>query len=461
MSFSLPGAAVLRAARDKETTTQLSALGDFVGRRVMATTAWHSLLWLVIANSVGVLLATMLLFPQVDILFEQWTYGRLMPVHMNLLLYGWCSLPLVAFCFKVYGSDRQLAAVWCRPVLWVWSCALGIGALFWLNGYSSGKLFLDWIGYPLVLFTMALASLWILLTYSFVSGRKRAASSSLPAQILKMIGLALLLLIPFLIYFAASPAIYPPVNPDTGGPTGASQLESTLVVIAILLLLPFGLTGRKASRSWQMTVAWVVFAAEFLLCLGLGRANVSHHRPIQWISLGSLLVWIPLTPAYYNAFLWHQNTRRWRIAFLCWWSILVPTGWLLFLPGVLDHFKFTDGLVGHSLLAMAGFVSSLLIFVMVQLLGDDGWVFNGTWSFYVWQASVLAYVLIMFFAGWREGSDPAFSIVPGVLRNTIYALRLLLGTLILLASLDWFVDVFRLLKEIPSTYLAEPQAENL
>ena len=461
MSFSLPNAAVLRAARDKETTTQLSAIGDFVGRRVMATTAWHSLLWLVIANSVGVLLATMLLFPQVNILFEQWTFGRWMPVHMNLQLYGWCSLPLVAFCFKVYGSDRQHVAVWCRPVLWVWSSALGIGVLSWLDGHSSGKLFLDWIGYPRVLFPMALASLWIVLTYSFVSGRKSAANSSLPAQILKITGLALLLLIPFLIYFAASPAIYPPVNPDTGGPTGASQLESTLVVIAILLLLPFGLTGRKASRSWQMTVAWVVFAAESLLCLGLGRANVSHHRPIQWISLGSLLVWIPLTPAYYNAFLWHQNTRRWRIAFLCWWSILVPTGWLLFLPGVLDHFKFTDGLVGHSLLAMGGFVSSLLIFVMVQLLGDDGWIFNGTWSFYVWQASVLVYVLIMFFAGWREGSDPAFSIVPGVLRNTIYALRLLLGTLILLASLDWFVDVSRLLKEIPSTYLTEPQAENL
>jgi len=210
-----------------------------------------------------------------------------------------------------------------------------------------------------------------------------------------------------------------------------------------------------------MTVTWVVFAAEFGLCFGLGRANVSHHNSIQWISLGSLLVWIPLTPAYYNAFLWHPNTRRWRIAFLCWWSILVPTGWMLFLPGVLDHFKFTDGLVGHSLLAMAGFVSSLLIFIMVQLLGNDGWIFNGTWSFYVWQASVFAYVLIMLFAGWREGSDPAFSIVPGVLRNAIYTLRLLFGTLILLASLDWFIDAFSLLKEIASPSVTEPQAEIL
>jgi cytochrome c oxidase cbb3-type subunit I len=461
MSLSPSSAGTLHPFLVQEANTQLYASGDSSSRRVMAAAAWHSLLWLVVANSVGVLLASMLLLPRINSLFGKWTYGRWMPVHMNLQLYGWCSLPLVAFLFRVYGSDREQMAAWCRPILWTWSVALGIGALSWLSGHSSGKLFLDWAGYPRVLFPMALASLWVMLTCSLVNGWKREANSDLTARILKITGLALLLAIPFLVYIAASQAIYPPINPDTGGPTGASQLESTLVIIAILLVLPFGLTRCKASRSWQMTAAWIVFAAEFLLYLSLGRANVSHHRPIQWISLGSLLVWIPLTPAYYSAFLWHQSTRRWRIAFLCWWSILVPTGWMLFLPGVLDHFKFTDGLVGHSLLAMAGFVSSLLIFVMVQLLGEDGWIFNGTWSFYVWQASVLAYVLIMFFAGWREGSDSAFSIVPGVLRNTIYALRLLLGILILLASLDWFIDAFSLLKEIALPSLPEPQAERL
>ena len=150
-------------------------------------------------------------------------------------------------------------------------------------------------------------------------------------------------------------------------------------------------------------------------------------------------------PAYYAAFEWNLNTRRWRIAFLCWWAILVPTGWCFFLPGVLDHFKFTDGLVGHSLMAMAGFASSLLIFVMVQLLGDDGWIFTGNWSFWVWHGSVLAYVLLMFFAGWREGSDSAFTAVPGTARNAIYALRLLLGSLMLIASADWLFDASRLL----------------
>lgn len=415
-------------------------------RRVLANTAFHALLWLVIANAIGVLIAAMLVVPGINSLLGEWTYGRWMPFHMNLQLYGWCSLPLVMFLFHVYGADREPPSTWARPILWLWSTSLAVGAASWLTGHSSGKLFLDWTGYPRILFPLAMLALWVVLAVSFHVSRQTFRT-------FKLIGLVVLVVIPFLIYIASSPSFYPPINPDTGGPTGASQLESTLVIIAVLLLLPFGLTERQPQRRWPIPAAWIIFAAETILCLGLGRADVSHHRPIQWISLGSLLVWIPLTPVYFQQFQWHPNTRRWRIAFLCWWSVLIPTGWALFLPGVLDHLKFTDGLVGHSLLAMAGFVSSLLIFVMVQLMGDDGWIFNGTWSFYTWQAAVLVYVLIMFYAGWREGNDPAFSIVPGLLRNAIYTLRLLLGILIFAASLDWFVDAIALNKE-----LRQPQA---
>ena len=415
--------------------------------QAFAYAAWHSLAWLVFANAIGVLLAAMLLVPSLNRLFDTWTYGRWMPVHLNLQLYGWCSLPLLAFLFKVYAVDREPVVRWVRPVLWIWSSALAIGAITWITGHSSGKLFLDWTGYSRVLFPLAVFTVWILLVYALVRSWHDPAHASSLARAGKIVGLALLLSIPLLLYIAASPTLYPPINPDTGGPTGASQLESTLVVIAIMLLLPFGLTQRKPNRTWALTAAWIIFAAETLLCFGLGRADVSHHRPTQYISLGSLLVWIPLIPAYFAAFEWHPNTRRWRIAFLCWWSILVPTGWALFLPGVLDHFKFTDGLIGHSLLAMAGFVTSLLIFVLVQLLGEGGWIFNGTWSFYVWNISVFAYVLLMFFAGWQEGSHPAFTMVPGNTRNIIYLLRLLVGVLMFIASADWLLDASRMLCE--------------
>ena len=131
----------------------------------------------------------------------------------------------------------------------------------------------------------------------------------------------------------------------------------------------------------------------------------------------------------------------------------------MFLPGVLDHFKFTDGLVGHSFIAMAGFTSSLLIFVMVQLLGEDGWIFNRSRSFYLWNGSVLAYVVLMSVAGWREGFDPTFTIVPSAARDVLYALRLVSGLLMFAASLDWFVDATTLLREPASVSRQIPIAQ--
>jgi len=425
----------------------------------VAIAAWHSLFWLVLANAIGVMIAILLLFPALNRGLGEWTYGRWIMVHMNLELYGWTSLPMAGFLFKVYGADRGPAAEWRRPVLWLWSTALAVGALSWLSGHSSGKLFLDWSGYARVAFPLAMFALWLLLVFSFIREWNTAANRSLAARSGKIAGLVLLLAVPVTIYIACSPNLYPAINPDTGGPTGASQLESSLIVVAILLMLPFGLAQRKAGRSRWITIAWLVVAAESVLCLALGRADISHHRPAQYLGLGSLLVWLPLTPAYYAAFQWHANTRLWRRAFLGWWLALVLTGWIMFLPGVLDHFKFTDGLVGHSFIAMAGFTSSLLIFVMVQLLGEDGWIFNRSRSFYLWNGSVLAYVVLMSVAGWREGFDPTFTIVPSAARDVLYALRLVSGLLMFAASLDWFVDATTLLREPASVSRQIPIAQ--
>jgi cytochrome c oxidase cbb3-type subunit 1 len=407
------------------------------------------LFWLVFANAIGVLIAILLLFPALNRLLGEWTYGRWIMVHMNLELYGWTSLPMVGFLFKVYGVQRGPLALWCRPVLWAWSAALAVGTFSWLSGSSSGKLFLDWSGYARVLFPLAMLALWLLLAVAFA---REWTASTIFERGAKTAGILLLLAVPFILFVACSPSYYPAINPDSGGPTGASQLESSLIIVAILLMLPFGLTQRKMERSKVIAIAWFVMVAEFLLCFALGRADSSHHSPAQFLSLGSLLIWIPLTPAYYAAFNWNANTRRWRIAFLCWWSALVFTGWVLFYPGILDHFKFTDGLVGHSFVAMAGFTSSLLIFVLVQLLGEDGWIFNRTRSFYGWNLAILAYVVLMTVAGWHEGFDPTFTIIPGIARNTIYVCRLVVGAAMLAASLDWLIDAAALLRESPAVH---------
>ena len=412
----------------------------------IATAAWHAFLWLVIGNAIGVMLALLLLLPSLNAVLGEWTYGRWMMVHVNILLYGWCGLPMLGWLFRIYGADRGPAAAWCRPVLWTWSAALFLGSLTWLAGHSSGKLFLDWSGYARFAFPAAMLALWLLLAVSLVIAWNSARNKFWSAHATKIIGLAILLAVPFAIYVASSPGLYPAINPSTGGPTGESQLESSLGVVAILLIVPFGVARRKPGRPGPLLISAILFAAESLLCLSMSRGDVSHHLPSQYLSLGSLLVWLPLAPAYYATFQWHDNTRSWRTALLWWWGFLVVSGWIMFLPGVLDHFKFTDGLVGHSLVAVAGFLTALLAVVMVQLLGDDGWILTRRWSFHMWNWSVLAYVVLMLIAGSIEGSDPAFTIVPTLARNILYTLRLVTGILMLISSAEWLVAASALLR---------------
>lgn len=411
----------------------------------VAGAVWHALFWLVIGNAIGVMIAVLLLLPGLNPWLGEWTYGRWMMVHMNVALYGWCSLPMIGFLFKVYGADRGRYAGWCRTVLWLWSGALVVGSVSWLSGHSSGKLFLDWSGYARVFFPLAMLAFWALLAVSCAAKDNSAQDSGIAARVVKLAGLVVLLGVPFAIYFAANPSFYPAVNPDTGGPTGASQLESSLGVVWIALMVPFGITRRKIDQTLIISSAWIVLLAEGVLCASLSRGDTSHHQPAQFLSLGSILLWLPIMPAYYRAFQWNAATQRWRTAFLWWWSGLVVSGWVFFLPGVLDRIKFTDVLVGHSLVAVAGFLTALLILVMVQLLGEeDAWIFNRRWSFHAWNLGVLAYVIVMIIAGWIESSQPAFTISPGIFRNVLYVLRLLTGLAMLAGSLEWSVAAFSL-----------------
>ena len=446
---------VLRSAQDdirKSLAGKVAASDrDSEQPRVLLHAAWHSLGWLFAANLIGVWLAVCLLSPSAGAWLRDWSYGRWMPVHLNFQLYGWMALPLVAWAMRIYRADRGWIAVWSRAALTLWSLALTIGAFSWLQGSSSGKLFLDWSGFARIFFPLVILFLWCVLVVSYARAWREAANRALAVRMVKLFGLALLLLVPFVLYVASSPAIYPAVNPDTGGPTGASQLESTLMIVLILLLLPFGLTRRREDGRRWVVLSWVVLVMEAALCVALGRADVSHHRPVQYLSLGSLLVWVALVPAYFSAFAWSRATRLWRLATLAWWAVLVPTGWAFFLPGVLDRFKFTDGLVGHSILAMAGFVTSLLILILAVLLKDAAEVFNSRWAFLAWHGATLAYVVLFLFAGWREGVDPSFTIVPGAARNLLYVTRLLLGIAMTAASAEWLRQLTRRIRSSRSS----------
>jgi cytochrome c oxidase cbb3-type subunit 1 len=63
---------------------------------------------------------------------------------------------------------------------------------------------------------------------------------------------------------------------------------------------------------------------------------------------------------YLRHFTWPAGSRRWLLAFAGWGAMLLITALFTFLPGVLDRWKFTNALVAHTHIAMAGMLTCFL-----------------------------------------------------------------------------------------------------
>lgn len=392
----------------------------------------HSLAWLVAANAVGALLATLLLWPDLNDPLAPFTYGRWVPLHLNWQLYGWCALPLVGVLFAQCLPTDARALAGGRLALNAWSGALLVGGLTWLAGRVSGKLFLDWVSPARELWAVAGFVLWaVLVTQAWRRG-------GVPIWVwVLLVGLAA---VPGLLYWAAAPNVYPAVNPHSGGATGASLLGSTLGVVAIFGLLPWMLRIEPTGPAWPRTVFVILFALSLPLYAGIGHSDASHHRPDQLVGLGSLLLWLPVTRWYARGFAWAPNSRPWLRAAFVWWCLLVASGWLTFLPGVSEQLKFTNALVAHSHLAMAGLVTSLHLAILLNLAPARA---PASSSFWLWQVGCALQVGALAWLGWHEADAPTLLQASGGLADICYGLRLVAGVAMLAASAHWLLVLSR------------------
>lgn len=391
--------------------------------------ARHALGWLVMANAVGVWLAALLLWPELGRFSGEAGYGRWVPVHLNLQLYGWTSLPLLCWLFGIYQTGRSK---WAGPAIWGWSGALIIGAIFWLSGKTTGKIFLDWSGGSLWALIVAQIVLWLVLANAWINRRHGWSKAK---RIATGLGLLMLAAVPCMLFIATSPTTYPPIDKTTGGPTGASLLGSTLSVVALLLILPSSLGLARKRPSWKWL--WWVFGAEFVAFMVLEARGGSHFTLPQIVGLGLLLPWMGWISREWRNFEWPERSVFWKRSMLVWWGVLVIAGWLEFLPGVLDRMKFTNGLVAHAHLAMAGFTSSFGL-LLLTLLGGEKVVTALSRGGRLWNAAVGLHMVVLMICGWLEGGSLSWIEGQPLWRELAFFIRLLCGLVMLAIAVLWW-----------------------
>lgn len=394
---------------------------------------------LVAACAVGLVLAALLLWPGAGTFLGPLTYGRWMPVHLDVQLFGWCSLPVVGMLLQRMLPPSETWLVAAKVALAAWLGALAAGSLDWLGGHTSGKLFLDWSGFDDLAFAGAQMLLWAVLAAGWWARRERdrgrrfhrAADAGL---LLMLIG------VPLALHFSAQPSVYPPVNPHSGGATGHSLLASSLGVVGIALLLPT-LLGRpaRARIAAETATAWSIFAANWALYLFIGHGNATNHDAEQIAGLGSLLVWPPLLVWWFRLFTWEPAQRRWLITTALWCALLVVDGFALFLPGVLDRLKFTNAFVAHSHLAMAGLLTALNLLILVSLAPRStlARALDSRTGWLAWNAATALMIVTLTWVGTTEAGDPQ-AVYDGSGAVTFgYVIRLLAGAAMLAAAVAW------------------------
>jgi len=405
-------------------------------RELQATVTRFSLFWLAAANLVGVLLALLLVCPRFGEWLGELTYGRWVPLHLNWQLYGWCSLPAAGALLKCYLLRTRSGLKQARAVIWAWSIALTLGGLSWLEGQTSGKLFLDWIGLARLLFVLALVFLWLVLVWNFFDGTRHAVAVRRP-RTPDIALLAALAVVPWSLYWSSGRQIYPAIDPGTGGPTGASLLASTLGIVLIAGLLPWilGLPGRPGI-FWKPF--WICFAGESVICAAISHGNSSHFDWRQAGALSSLSIWIPMLALYWTRFAWNHESLPWLKATIIWWTLLMITGIVAFLPGVLDRFKFTHVLVAHSHLAMAGFLTNMNVLILSNLSTPAGRAVKflaRPLPFCTWQLALALHLACLATIGWKESADPECWFTGGL--TALLWARLAAGTAMAAVSLYW------------------------
>jgi cytochrome c oxidase cbb3-type subunit I len=428
-----------------------------------ALTGRHALAWLVAANAVGVLLAAELVWPALGDALAPLTYGRWMPLHMNWQLYGWCSLPLagvlLAWCVD---ARHPRARVHVSVALGAWSLALVLGGVAWLGGVTSGKLFLDWAGWARGALSVAMVVLWTVCAAH--AWWRRGADGQRVADWLRGGFLTMLLFVPGLLYWAAGREVYPSVNPHSGGATGASLLGSTLGIVMIFGLLPvmlrvpvrmdgkpkchlIGDTLRRSVHEGKSGIChligdnlvrgtgwyWWVLAGSYGVFGVIDRGNASHHAWGQIVGLGLLGMWVPLAWIYFRRFEWEASAWRWLGAAFAWWLVLVVTGFLTFLPGLSERLKFTNGLVAHAHLAMAGLVTAVNFVVLRQLAPRA----EPRGNFWAWQLACAAMVAVLMVTGWSEAENAGGFFRSEAWSQGGYGARLAAGGVMLGASVRW------------------------
>src|SRR5690554_7442076 len=422
----------------------------------LATLSWlsSSVFWLLLGSAYGLLSSAKMHMPELLANSEFLTFGRVRPMHLNAVTYGWASMAGIAIAlfliprlFKTRLAGGRFAVI--GAVLWNIGLVLGLGAIN--MGLSDG---MEWLEFPWqidLLFVVggALCAVPLLLT-----AKNRTVSH---LYVTSWYLLAALVWFPILFFIANMPFTFPGASGATVNWWFAHNvlgLWVTPIGIGIAYYMIPKILGRPII-SYQLSLIGFWSLALFYSQVGIHHI-IGGPIPTWLVTLSivhSVMMSIPVITVAIN----HHGTMVGNFSRLkdsptlrfVWIGALMYT--VASLQGSMEALRsvnvithFTHYTVAHAHLGMYAFLSFILFgayyFVMPRLMNVE-WPWRRLISLHFWlvSAGIVIYVVSLTIGGLKQGVallDAEMSFIDIVRMTLPYLeLRTVGGTLMVLGHL--------------------------
>src|SRR5947207_2948714 len=380
------------------------------------------------------------------------TWGRLRPVHMNVMVYGWASM-------SAMGTAIWLMARLCRTTLrhpllvvtgiWFWNIGVLVGVIGILMGYSTGY---QWLEFPpsaaVVLFVAyALIISWAVLMFRFLLGDQ--------IYITQWYLLAAFLWFPWLYAAAQAMLFVVPVQGVMQAAVGwwyannllflwlgAIALGTAYYMIPKVIgrpvysyhLATIGFWTYALFSSWtgmQRLVdgpfpAWMItasIAATILTIIPVATVGLNHHMTMQG----------------YFPVMRYSPTLRFTVFGAMSYTVFSVVGILISLRSTARYLHFTEASIAYSHMGLYAFFTMVMFgsmyYIVPRLVGRE-WRYASLIKLHFWSSAygIGLMVLMLLVGGLAQGTslhDPslAFSestqaILPYLRGRTVAALLL-------------------------------------
>ncbi|MBU3823945.1 MAG: cbb3-type cytochrome c oxidase subunit I [Candidatus Oceanisphaera merdipullorum] len=394
------------------------SIADHSSKTAVLTWITSAIIWLLIGSVYGLFSAIKMHYPEFLADSQWWTFGRIRPMHLNAVTYGWASMAgigvvlfLIPRLFKtpLFGAKYAISGA----VLWNIGMLLGLGAIN--LGLSDGQ---EWLEFPWQIDLLFVVGGGLCAVPLLVTCAKRKVQH---LYVSSWYFLAALVWFPFLFLIANAPYLFPGAPGATVNWWFAHNVLGLWVTplgVGIAYYMIPKILGRPIV-SYKLSLLGFWSLALFYSQVGIHHL-IGGPIPTWLVTLSivhSVMMSIPVITVAIN----HHGTMLGHFSRLkdsptlrfVWIGALMYT--ITSLQGSMEALRsvnvithFTHYTVGHAHLGMYGFLSFVLfgaVYFIMPRLTDWEWPWRRMITLHFWLVfiGILIYFVSLTTAGWLQG----------------------------------------------------------